>query len=341
MRINIIGFSSKGCGLAGKICKELQKEGNECKAFSKTKGENELEDAGNLDRWTAYSFKECDAIVFVGSAGIAVRHIAPHIVDKTKDPAVIVIDELGKHTIPILSGHIGGGNKLALNIAKLIDSVPVITTATDLNDVFSVDVYATENNMHITPLENVKHVSAALLHGKEVIFLSDLPVKGNMPKGLKEGDSGDIGIYVTTGTKRPFKRTLRLVPKCVTIGIGCRCGVPAEVIEEHILKVLKDNDIAMKSIRAAGSIDLKKNEKGMLQFCEKYGIDIQFFTSDELNKIPGEFTESERVLKVTGVGNVCERSALAVSKNGKIVVKKALGTGVTVAVSIDETCVRF
>ena len=341
MRINIIGFSSKGCGLAGRICEELQNEGNECKAFSKTRGENELEDAGDLDKWAESSFKECDAIVFVGSAGIAVRHVAPYLKDKTKDPAVIVVDELGRHTIPILSGHIGGGNKLALTIAGLIDSVPVITTATDLNDIFSVDVYATENKMHISPLENVKHVSAALLHGKEVMFRSELPVNGNIPKGLEEGDSGDIGIYITTGTKRPFKRTLRLIPKCVTIGIGCRCGVPAEVIEEHILKVLKEKDITMKSIRAAGSIDLKRNEKGILQFCEKYGIDIQFFTSDELKGIPGEFTESERVLKVTGIGNVCERSALAVSKNGELVVKKVLGTGVTVAVSIDEMYVKF
>ena len=101
------------------------------------------------------AFREGEALVFIGAAGIAVRMIAPFVKDKLTDPPVIVIDEFGENVIPVLSGHIGGANGLALEIAASIGARPVITTATDLNDAFSVDLFAKENGLKIANRDGI------------------------------------------------------------------------------------------------------------------------------------------------------------------------------------------
>jgi len=341
VRINAIAFSSKGCALAKRISEELN--GHEISRFAKTSGDaHGAAQVRSTSEWTARSFKECDAIIFVGAAGIAVRYIAPYVKDKSADPAVIVMDELGKNIIPILSGHIGGANRLASEIGKKIGGNVVITTATDLNDVFAADVFAAENNMHIDDIAMVKQISAALLEGRPVHIRSDVKTEGDLPKGMTYADSGDLGIFITASSApSPFRKTLRLIPKMMTLGVGSHRDIDHVIFEERVLDVLRKNDISIHSIRAGGSIDLKRNESGIIKFFEKYGIPITFFSKDELEKIEGEFTASDYVRSITGVENVCERSAAAASGSGKIIVKKDAGKGVTVAVAKDDVTIRF
>ena len=341
MRINIIGFSSKGCATAERIAKGLS--GHECSYFGKTTGDmHGASYVASAGKWTASSFGTCDALVFVGAAGIAVRYIAPHVKDKTTDPAVIVTDELGRNIIPILSGHMGGANRLSEEIGRTIGGNVIITTATDINGVFSADTFASENNMHIDNVKMVKKISSDLLEGRPVYIRSDVRTEGKLPAGLEYADRGGTGIYITTSAGRgPFKSTLKLIPKIVTIGVGCHRDTEMKVIEERVLSVLKKNDVSIHSVRAGGSIDLKRDEKGLLEFFEKYGIPITFFSADELNSVKGEFASSEYVRSVTGADNVCERSAAAVSENGKLIIKKDAGNGVTVAAAKDGRAVRF
>ena len=341
MRINIIGFSSKGCALAKKIAGALDE--HECLCFGKTIADRHgAPQVRSMDSWTEGSFRTCDAIIFIGAAGIAVRHIAPYIKDKTKDPAIIVIDELGKNIIPILSGHIGGANRISKAIGERIGGNVVITTATDLNDVFAVDTFAADNGMYIRNMQMAKQISARLLDGKTVCLRSDTQIEGELPKGIAYAEEGDAGIYITTSARPgPFKRTLKLIPRNMTIGVGCHRDIDPTVLEKRILDVLRRNDISIHAIRAGGSIDLKKDEKGMLDFFRKYDIPLTFFSSEELAGIEGEFTASEYVRSITGVENVCERSAVAVSENGKIIVKKDAGEGVTVAGAKEDRTISF
>ena len=106
--------------------------------------------------------------MFVGATGIAVRAIAPYIRDKVSDPAVVVVDELGKYVIPVLSGHIGGANRFARRLAVELSATPVITTATDLTGAFAVDSWASENGLKILNTERIKAVSSKLLAGRKV-----------------------------------------------------------------------------------------------------------------------------------------------------------------------------
>jgi cobalt-precorrin 5A hydrolase len=181
-----------------------------------------------------------------------------------------------------------------------------------------------------------------MLEGKTVCLKSDVRIEGNLPKGLIYADEGDIGIHITTSDgPDPFVRTLRLIPKQMTIGIGCRRGTDVGTIERHVLEVLMKNDISLHSLRAGGSIDLKKDEKGLLSFFKRYGIPATFFSKEELERIKGKFTDSEYVKSITGVGNVCERAAIAASDSGELIVRKDSKDGVTVAIAKEHPVIRF
>lgn len=96
----------------------------------------------DMKQMTAKCFGEYDGIIFICACGIAVRMIAPHVVSKLSDPAVVVIDESGKFAISLLSGHIGKANALTEKVAEIIGAEPVITTATDVGGKFSPDSFA-------------------------------------------------------------------------------------------------------------------------------------------------------------------------------------------------------
>jgi cobalt-precorrin 5A hydrolase len=337
MKIRIIAFSKAGCGLAQRI-REIM-EGYDCRIYSKTAADvTETEKVGSVSDWTERSFAPSDAIIFLGAAGIAVWYIAPCVKNKSDDPAVICIDDMGSFVIPLLSGHIGGANDLAKKIADGLNAVPVITTATDIRGKFSVDSYAVKNNLHIGSMSAAKEISSLIVDEKRVGLVSDFPITGTIPQELSLNGKEDAGIFITYRRgKGPFSRTLKLSPRCHILGIGCRKGTPAENIEDFVKNVLEKEDISIKSIRTVASIDLKSNEKGLLEFAEKIKAEPVFFTSEILASLPDiGFTPSERVKAVTGVDNVCERAAFAASRNGEVIVRKTSGKGMTVAVVREE-----
>ena len=143
MKICLTAFTARGRELAGKLAASLGGEVNE---------------GLPLKEWTARAFETADALVFVGAVGIAVRAIAPHIVHKSLDPAVVVIDEGGNFAVSLLSGHLGGANELARKIAAVTGAEAVITTATDVRGVFAVDEWARRQKLHV---ENPEYIRSA------------------------------------------------------------------------------------------------------------------------------------------------------------------------------------
>ena len=215
--------------------------------------------------------------MFVGACGIAVRSIAPYVKDKAKDPAVVVVDEKGNFAIPILSGHIGGANDLADKIASLTSGTAVITTATDINKKFSVDTFAVRNNLYIGDTKLIKEISSRILNDKKVGLYTDYELK-NVPDCFEE--SNEVGICISDDDKKPFRTTLNLMPKNVVLGIGCRKG--CETVEESILAFLKVNGASVYSLFAVATVDIKKNEKGIVEFCEKFDIPLLTFSAETL-----------------------------------------------------------
>ena len=165
----VISFTSKGKELADKVL------------FLISDGEfvrGDIEVDFSLDDFVKDSFRQGNVLIFVGAAGIAVRAIAPYIEDKTKDPAVIVIDEEGRNVIPLLSGHIGGGVREAKKITELLGANLVVTTASDVSGEFAVDVFASENGFAISDMKKAKEFTARLLEEKEAVYEVDAEIAG-------------------------------------------------------------------------------------------------------------------------------------------------------------------
>ena len=374
MKISIISFSRSGYRIGEMLSWFLGEGGHEVEAFTKSKYTKKILDESQVEAddksfrnvkefakpidsslrdWTGRRFVESDAIIFIGACGIAVRSIAPFVSSKKTDPAVVVIDEQGNFVISLLSGHIGGANELTEEISNLLHATPVITTATDINNKFAVDVFAKTNGCYISDMTMAKEISAALVDGKSIGFASDFPWVGEMPKELQLVDEEDetkekpeMGIYLTNSyMKHPFVHTLYLVPKIITLGVGCKKDTPAETVEKVVRKACDELLIPSVSMELVTSIDLKKDEQGILEYCKERNLPFETYSAEQLKEVEGSFAESKFVEETTGVDNVCERSAILGSgKHGEksnLILRKYAEDGVTAALARRKWSVQF
>lgn len=318
---------------------------------------------GSLTACVGEWFSRVDAIVFLCAAGIAVRCIAPFITHKAQDPAVVVMDETGAFSIALLSGHVGGANRLAEELAGMTGAVPVITTASDREGKMAVDLFAARNRLALTDWQAAKQLEARLLAGEKIGLTADeelgLSLRGEAPEYLLTGtaEGCGAGMHITIRQNAacpnkhehaqggPFPLTLRLIPEVVSLGIGCRKGVKAEQIARAVETCLGEQGIRREALSVAASIDLKKEEPGIWEFCDRFSkslhrrepLPFRTFSAGELERLPGTFTASEFVSRVTGVDNVCERSALAAcgKGQGRLLCGKFIMDGVTVALAME------
>ena len=343
MKIGLIAFTKKGGQVNIKICESLMLYGDIAEGFlfEKYAIGSSLRSFSKLSELTEYLFKKMDGIIFIGACGIAVRAITPYLLNKMTDPAVIVVDEGGSFVISLLSGHIGGANELTKCVAEIIGAIPVITTATDVNDKFAVDNWAMKNSLIITDISLVKLISSRVLNGDKIGIYSEIQVDGKLPTELTY-DEVEVGICISRDDhKKPFPKTLTLVPRNIVLGIGCRSDITYDRIEELIEETLKQYGIDKKRVCKLCSIDLKSKEQGIIQLANKYGVDFVTYTALELESIKGEFASSMFVKTQVGVDNVCERSAVLGSNLGKLVIPKTALNGVTVAVCEMEYKLQF
>ncbi len=323
MKLELIAFTQRGNALAEQLAKTLSDHGHQA-AYTR--------DGLKAEEWAERAFSRSEGLIFVGATGIAVRSIAPHLRHKSTDPAVVVVDEGGQFVIPILSGHLGGANDLAREIAVLTGAVPVITTATDVNGVFAVDQWARRQGLMVCNPEQILSVSSRLLAGETVGFFSAWPIDGELPHGLCPVSQEDAQVVLDL--HRPEKDALWLCPKGVRVGMGCRRGTPAAALRSLLEKVLTQEGIPEKAVCALCTIDLKKDEAGLLELAGEWNVPLLTYSTQELVQVSGDFTSSPFVEQVTGVDNVCERAALA--SGGTLLRKKTAKDGVTVALAMEE-----
>lgn len=325
----------------------------------------------SMQEWAGKYFSDSDAMIFIGAAGICVRAIAPYVRDKKTDPAVLCFDEKGTFGISLLSGHIGGANALTEKLCRVLGSIPVVTTATDVNGKFAVDQYAAEQGLAIGSMALAKDAAAALVEGKILPFSSDTEIQrvGPVPGGIRilqellscrresvsaERSSGisdrlepdslqtaPFGIHVTPFTHHlPYRETLQLIPRCITLGIGCRKDTPVEKIEALADRVLQEHHIHPKAVEAVATIDLKKDEKGLLEFCRRRNLPLTVYSAEELQAVEGDFSASAFVSGITGVDNVCERSAVKKS-GGRLIIHKTKGDSSTCAAALRDWRIKI
>lgn len=284
IRVMILSYTEKGGQLNDRIGAGLRAQGDVALSFRY--GE-EFRDTGGV---LAQEWRRTSAFVFVGAAGIAVRHIAPLLQSKALDPAVLVADENGAYVIPILSGHVGGGTALADRVAGLLGAQAVITTATDTEKRFAVDLFAVKNHLLIHDLSSVKKITSVLLKDKEITVHTGLPIEGTIPAGVRAAGASDAdGLWDDVGPDTDVLRSgegpdadgLRcgVEPDAAVLWDGespdvgvLRCGgVIFASGEEAVCRLLPRPYVVGIGCRKGKSADAMAQL--LDQVCERYGID--------------------------------------------------------------------
>lgn len=374
MKLAIISFTENGIKLSQTVAKRLS--GRKVMLYTKC-SRYTAEDLKvqrvkeSLQVWTAQRMAEGDALLFIGACGIAVRAIAPNLTDKLHDVPVLVMDEEGQYVIPILSGHVGGANELARELADLMDACPVITTATDVQKKFAVDLFAKRNHLEIMNKDGIAKVSAKALAGEQLTIAirakniecyhpkfcevreedfteaeNQLLREANMHKhdwevgGVEpplrlvpyvKNQQIDIVVSETPDNKYAL---IWLRPKRYVVGMGCRKNKATEELLAFYQETLEQAMVEPGEVYALASIDKKKDEPGLLAISERMRIPFFTYTAEELNRVGACVHSSEFVKAQVGVDNVCERAAFAgCGVSGWLIYEKHAFDGMTIAIA--------
>lgn len=294
---------------------------------------------GKFSSFVGDIFNKYDTLIFIMATGIVVRSIAPYLKHKSLDPAVLVVDNKAQYVISLLSGHLGGANEKAEQLAKEISATAIITTASDLNHKLAVDMFAKQNNLVIKDFNNAKLVTSLIINEEQVGILTDFALKRVLlPHNVKiiKSINNDINglIYITNKQVLPqFSGELvQLIKPNIVIGIGCKKGIEANHVINTVYAKLKQLNLANEAVVKIASVDIKKNEPAILELAKKLGVSYITYSVKELNEVEHLFEISQFVKKTIGVGTVCEAAGYLASQQGECLVKKEKHSGVTLSI---------
>ncbi|MGL6106623.1 cobalt-precorrin 5A hydrolase [Romboutsia sp.] len=292
-------------------------------------------------------FKQYDYILFIMATGIVVRVIAPYVNSKFSDPAILVTDEKGTNVISLLSGHMGGANEMTNYISNLINANPVITTATDVNGKSSLDMIAKKLDAYIEDFrKNVKDVNSMLVNNQDVgIYIDgDYEIDTRGFKVLDKLDNtNDLEKIVVVTNKQRLtqinsnliqgfdKEIIKVVPKNIVIGIGCRRNTESILLRDSLMDLLQQYNIDIKSIRKIGSIDIKYDEKAILDLASYLDVEFETISASEISKVDYLYDKSDFVKKNVGVYCVAEPVTHILS-GGNLIIEKHKYNGITISV---------
>lgn len=349
MRIAVIAITRNGARLGQKLLESMAgaqlyvsrryagQAGNQRNCF----------EPSDLKSTVAEIWKQYDGLVLIMATGIVVRMIAPLLESKESDPAVVVMDDCGAFAISLLSGHLGGANQLAERCAFVSGARPVITTATDVNDLPSFDLLAKEQGWLIDDISQVKHLNTLLLDDREIAIVDPSGVTRCWLHGRGRISFYDTfaeavrsqahGFLFVTNRHLPPQtlpnNLLILRPRNLILGIGCNRGTPADEIEDFVSGQLKRIFLSTKSICCIASAVAKSNETGLLEYAARLGVPLKCYASQELNQVPFPSPPSAHALAAVGSAGVAEPAAILASGGNRLLLKKVKSENVTLAVA--------
>lgn len=336
----IYAVTAKGGALARRIAAQLEAD---LYAPARLAASVPAQPFDTLGELVAATFHRYRAHIFIAACGIAVRVIAPHLRDKTSDPAVLAVDDTGRFVVSLLSGHLGGANALALRVAEAIGATPVVTTATDAAGAPAVEMLARECGLALENIAATRRVNAALAAGETVAVFDPLalfsprdPALARFFVWVAAPEPPQPGVPLVEvdwrlGPESPDRLFLR--PPVLAAGVGCRRGAPADAIVELVTSVCREHKASPKSLGVIASIEAKRDEPGLLQAAERLGVPLRFFSANELSGVPVPHP-SATVAKHMGVASVCEAAAILASTGGRLIAPKTHTSLVTAALAV-------
>lgn len=292
-------------------------------------------------------FDKYDYLVFIMATGIVVRTIAPLIISKFSDPAILVMDEKGNNIISLLSGHMGGANEMTLYMSDLINSHPVITTATDVNKKSSLDMIAKKLNGHIDDFrDNVLKINSMLVNNEEVHLYIDGNYKINHNGFTLYDEKTDLdkvrNLVVVTNKKYINKmlnknienlneKIIKVTPKDIVIGVGCKKNTDSDHMKNSLIKFLAEYNIDINAVKEIGSIEIKKDEKAIIDLAKFLDVKFKTFSVEEISKVDYLYEKSDWVKKNVGVYSVSDPVAHLLSE-GRVIINKQKYDGITFSI---------
>jgi cobalt-precorrin 5A hydrolase len=297
-------------------------------------------------------FQAYQGIILIISLGAVVRMIAPLLKDKKTDPGIVVIDDKGENVISVLSGHLGGANELTREVAASLDARPIITTASDVQKTIPVDLFGRRFGWQWESAEKLTPVSASVVNEEKIAVIQESGERdwwmhnSPMPSYIKtystieaaQRDKPQAALVVThrllaEDEQEILRNGVLYRPKVITLGIGCNRGTSAEEIEQVIVGTLEELQFSLKSVTAICTIDLKKDEEGLLSVADKYGWELIYYSPQDLNSVHIE-DPSETVFKYTGAYGVSEPAVKLYTKTTQLELVKKKSGNVTISVGI-------
>lgn len=318
----------------------------------------------NLSTITKSAMEASKGVIFISSTGIAVRAIAPLLKGKDKDPGVVVVDLSSKYAINILSGHLGGGNELTIKVAEILGVQPIITTATDNLGIIAPDILAKNNNLIIEDLTKAKYIASLLVDGK-IVGIKDDYKQIQRSNGYEEVEElRENSIWITHNLiythgvssnenfnldgqfeicrigdnkfkELDYSKILKLIKRDLVLGIGCRRNTEYKKLYEFINSSLIKYNLDLRAVAAIVSVEVKKDEEGIIKLAEKINCPFKTFTKEEIKTVQDKYEKSEFVFKTLGITGVCEPSVdLA---GAEVIISKVKRDGMTLAIGILNT----
>jgi len=317
----------------GVVCLAVSEAGQRlARRIAQGLGGRLVEERKNLGLLLPGLWRRSRGLVFVMASGIVVRLIAQLIKDKAEDPAVVVVDEAGRHAISLLSGHLGGANQLACRVAELIGARPVISTASDLWGRTALDLWARDLALVAASRKALTRACARLVNEGSLRLYAEIPL-GPLPADLvavAEPDQAQVIVSWRTG---PWPAgALLLHPRRLVLGIGCNRGTGREEIEAAVAEVLEQHRLAPEALARVASIELKRDEEGLLAFAEARGLEAVFFSKEALNAVCGA-ARSATVHRATGAWAVAEPAAILAGGSDELLLRKMKWKNVTIALA--------
>ena len=347
-KIAILSITNNGRELALRI-KEIMKDVDVFFIKKDTDYKNDAAIVVNkgLKEFIPQIFDKYDYLVFIMATGIVVRTIAPLIISKFSDPAILVMDEKGNNIISLLSGHMGGANEMTLYMSDLINSHPVITTATDVNKKSSLDMIAKKLNGHIDDFrDNVLKINSMLVNNEEVHLYIDGNYKINHQGFTLYDEKTDLdkvrNLVVVTNKKDINKilnknienlneKIIKVTPKDIVIGVGCKKNTNSDHMKNSLIKFLAEYNIDINAVKEIGSIEIKKDEKAIIDLAKFLDVKFKTFSVEEISKVDYLYEKSDWVKKNVGVYSVSDPVAHLLSE-GRVIINKQKYDGITFSI---------
>ncbi len=347
-KIAILSITNNGGELALRI-KEIMKDVDVffIKKDTDYKNDEVIVVNKGLKEFIPQIFDKYDYLVFIMATGIVVRTIAPLIISKFSDPAILVMDEKGNNIISLLSGHMGGANEMALYMSDLLNSHPVITTATDVNKKSSLDMIAKKLNGHIDDFrDNVLKINSMLVNNEEVHLYIDGNYKINHQGFTLYDEKTDLdkvrNLVVVTNKKDINKilnknienlneKIIKVTPKDIVIGVGCKKNTDSDHMKNSLIKFLAEYNIDINAVKEIGSIEIKKDEKAIIDLAKFLDVKFKTFSVEEISKVDYLYEKSDWVKKNVGVYSVSDPVAHLLSE-GRVIINKQKYDGITFSI---------